>query len=231
MSDFPICRHCGSRELRSRGWIRPDVEGRSRTAIGINCNEDAVRQRVRCHDCRKSFLLPVGVSIPAFPGQPKKSRDKCDCGSADLRPAGWMEDGRQSVRCNVCNKEFALLSGMFVAGKQTDKLGRPMQYQTEFEPDFPDAAEEASALLKLIHNGKSSIGEIRRLIGYSAEEKKCLEFLAANGMVAQSHVERILSFRDRVLATFSALIDRELAAMPEPKKDSAEEPCENSLQS
>ncbi len=49
-------------------------------------------------------------------GRPKVSRSACDCGSLDLRPAGWTPDERQRVQCRGCKTYFSLPPGM-VQGK------------------------------------------------------------------------------------------------------------------
>lgn len=118
----PACPRCRSLDLRPTGWQRPNIAGRTRVAIPEN--EDAPKQRVQCRACRSYFTLLVGQQIPAHPGRPKVSRSACDCGSVDLRRAGWGPDGRQMVRCNVCQKGFALPAGMLVPIRPADRLGR-----------------------------------------------------------------------------------------------------------
>jgi hypothetical protein len=216
----PACPYCESQDLQPRGWRRPNVEGRTRTAIGINCNEDAIRQRVQCRNFNKYFALPPLERIEAKPGRPKVSRSVCACGSLDLRPAGWTPDGRQMVRCNLCNKTFSLQPGMLVQGKPT----RYAHYRDVQEHEWrPDAAEEASALLKLFESGECAIEEIRELISVTEAEKSCLAFLASAGMLAESNVQYMIRFRDDVLQRFNNLIDVEAACIPEPKSQTLAE--------
>jgi hypothetical protein len=81
------------------------------------------------------------------------------------------------------------------------------------KPD--DAAEEAAALVKLVEQGDCNPREIRELIGYSDAERRCLEFLASQGMLASAQVTAVLSFRDRVMEQFNHLIDSEVYVMAE----------------
>ncbi len=203
----PACPYCESHDLQPRGWRRPHVEGRTRTAIGINCNEDATRQRVQCRNCRKYFALPPLVRIEAKNGRPKVSRTVCACGSTDLRRAGWHEDGRQHVRCNVCEKEFALPLGIVAATpEKLDSIGRRIHFSAVAERDWrPDPVDEAVALIKLFESGECDCEEIRALIRVSESERRCLEFLADAGMLGAHNVRRMLQFREQVLEIFDGL--------------------------
>jgi hypothetical protein len=201
------CPHCNGTDLRGRGYQRPNVNGRSRTAIGINCGEDAIRQRVQCQTCRRYFALAPLERIEARPGRPKVSRSACDCGATDFRPAGWFEDGRQSVRCNQCGKEFALQPGRVVMGKETDSLGRKIEYSCEHEWELPSAADEAAALLRLFESGLfCDADEIRNLIRVTDSQARCMEFLEAQGMLASGSAARVIEFRSQVLLQFEKLV-------------------------
>jgi hypothetical protein len=191
------------------------VGGRCRTAIGINCDEDAVRQRVQCRACKRYFCLPPLETIEAKPGRPKVSRSVCECGSTDLQRCGWHFDGRQRARCNACHKEFNLPPGILAPGKSTDTLGRRIHYSDGQEHEFqlPSAAEEAAALVQLFESGQCDIEEIRVLIRVTDDERRCLEFLACAGMLAATNVQKAMEFRDRVLEIFDGLIDAELAIL------------------
>jgi hypothetical protein len=109
-----------------------------------------------------------------------------------------------------------LPSGMLAPKRETDTMGRPIVYadQEEHQYQLPDPAEEAAELVKLFENGFSE-QEIRKLIGYSEGEKRCLQFLASQGLLASAHVANVLSFRDRVLAEFDKLLDAEIQAAAE----------------
>jgi hypothetical protein len=219
------CPHCAATDLRPCGYFRPDVGGRTRTAIGINDGEDATRQRVQCRNCKKYFMLPPLERIEARPGRPKVSRSVCDCGSSDLRRAGWHEDGRQHVRCNRCQKEFALPLGMLAATpEKLDSIGRRIHFSALAEHEFrlPDANEEASVLLA-VAKSEGDFEAMRQTIAYSESQKRCLQILCDSGMLASAYVTEVLSFRDRVLEKFNCLVNIELQMLVESyeKKEAA----------
>jgi hypothetical protein len=111
------------------------------------------------------------------------------------------------VRCNLCNRNFPLIPGKIVEGKQTDRIGRRMApVTTDHEFQLPSAAEEAAALVRLFESGNSDLEEIRDLIRVTDSERRCLEFLEEQGMLAAGNVARIIGFRERVLEEFNALV-------------------------
>jgi hypothetical protein len=152
--------------------------------------------------------LPVGEIIPGRPGRPKISRHVCDCGSADLRRAGWHFDGRQHVRCNKCGKEFALFPGTLAPAKLRDTLGRPIHHKAAAERDWwlPDPVEEASACFVAARFENCDFASMRRLINVTDVERSQLYFLISKGVLWKEQVEKTLEFRAAVLRAYDKLV-------------------------
>ena len=212
VSAVPTCKHCGSTNLRNNG-----------SYTSKRWNE--TRQAVVCRACNGSAYLPLGVwlrrdemTLPHGRSGPRKSRPTavCDCGSERLRPRGWRAHGggRQQAQCEDCGKRFVLDAGVVIPG------ARNVDHETHWQ--LPDAAEEAAALVKLFETGESDVAEIRELIAVTPGERRCLELLAARGMLANNNIAVMLRFRHDVLRKFDNLIDAELAAMPEPDPEKQE---------
>ena len=106
------------------------------------------------------------------------------------------------VRCNDCNRDFPLVAGKIVGGKQRDSLSRQIHYSAEHEWALPDPVAEAEGLLRLFESGNSDVAEIRNLISVTDAERRGLEFLEARGMIRSGTVERIIGFREKVLFEF-----------------------------
>lgn len=79
--------------------------------------------------------------------------------------------------------------------------------------DADDADEEAWSLFHSAKHVGANFQEMRETIGYTEAQRRCLQFLADQGLLASANVEAILKFRDRVLEKFNGLVDAELAVL------------------
>jgi hypothetical protein len=204
----PACPRCHSPGLRARGWQLPKGW---RTELRT-LYERARKQRVYCAACGRYSHLPPGRTIPAQEGRPKVSRRVCECGSTDLRPAGWSPDGRQKAECNCCGSEFNLPLGMLISGKPTDTLGRPIRYTNGHSWKLPDPAAEAQAMLHWCLRtygpyAPTRLAKLRTEIAVSREDRALLEAFARTGYLDASEVRRAIAFREKVLEEFDRLVE------------------------
>jgi hypothetical protein len=205
----PACPHCHGNELRARGWQRPRGT-RHRVELDTLYNQGAKR-RVVCLNCGHYSHLPAGQSISAHEGHPKVSYERCPCGSTNLRPAGWLPDGRQKAECNACAKEFALPIGMVVVGKLLDTMGRRIHYTSEHEWQLPDPRTEAQAMLTWCQRtygpyAPTRLAQVRMEISVSKQDREFLEALVRAGELGRYEVHRAIAFREKVLVEFTRLV-------------------------
>jgi hypothetical protein len=114
--------------------------------------------------------------------------------------------GRQLAECIDCGKRIVLDPGVEIPG------GRNSDREQHFA--LPSAAEEATALVKLFETGQCDVAEIRALISVSESERRCLEVLSDNGMLASTNVRKMLEFREKVLELFNGLAAQKDCAVP-----------------
>jgi hypothetical protein len=203
ISEVPTCRHCGSENLANNG-----------SYTSKRWNEK--RQQILCRSCHRVSYLPLGVWLPrdemASPhgsSRPRKSRPTatCDCGSVDLKSRGFRMSGggRQLAECMTCGKRIVLDPGVEIPG------GRNADREQHWQ--LPDVSEEANALF-IAAKSEDDFEGMREIIGYTEAEKKCLELLSAQGVLANGY-EALLRFRDDVLDKFNSLVNIELQMLVE----------------
>jgi len=205
ISEVPTCRHCGATtnliangSYLSRRW-------------------DERRQQVICRTCGRGSYLPLGMRLRRKPARAPAeqfiladdARPLCPfCSGTDIQRKGILHCGTQRWFCTKCRRRFV--------SRRYRRATLDRRKISHFDtPETPDAAEEASALLRLFENGECGIDEIRELIRVSESEKRCLQFLADQGMLASTNIEYMIKFRNDVLEKFNSLVNLELQALVE----------------
>jgi transposase-like protein len=218
----PVCPYCKSEsDLRSRG---------TRTS---RTYPNDVRVICLCTNCDRYLTLPVGMHLPEKPRKtplvPEAEvatdvRPVCPhCGSDHIWRRGSIGEGStgsQRWGCADCSRRFVSDPGKHTRAKEQEKenrVDRRHNWNALKGRKPEDAQEEAVALVRFVEQKNCDPREIRELIGYTDNEKRCLEDLAALGLIASAQVSSVLNFRDEVLRKFNNLVDTELASLIAPE--------------
>jgi transposase-like protein len=247
VSTVPICKHCGSANLRRNGSY-------------LSIRSDERRDAVVCKDCHRSCYLPLGQHLARKLSVATQeefiladdARPACPfCGGHEVNRRGLIHlssgGTTQRWRCRSCMKRF-----VSAAHRVATVDHRKVQHWESISPK-----DEAIFLFRFAcRNG--NIADVRQDIGISDQEKNDLEFLVSDGVLPRAEVddaiwfraqvleafdklvharelqfladsgllatalaEPMLKFRDRVLEKFTALADAELAVLVARQKDCA----------
>ncbi len=202
-SSHAECPQCHSQNLRPAGWF-------------TSRRYEERHQDVQCRECGRYSRLDVGVVLPkkefSSPARivpdvliANDPRPSCPhCGGHRIQRRDRQRTGRRRWYCADCDRRF-------VADESAAFLDhRKAQH---FEEDDPQ--EEAEELFRSAKRVGANFQEMRETIGYTEAQRRCLQFLADQGLLASGNVEAMLSFRDRVLEKFNNLVDAELAVLAE----------------
>jgi hypothetical protein len=209
------CKHCQSQNLIREGWYRSKLLE----------EQGQRRQIVRCGSCNRFTYLAVGAVLPTkhqASGERlrrqiatrtviyEQTKDVTDirpncprCGGSKIQRHRKMKDGKRCWECVDCRRSFVAEDSPALVDH------RRISHFEEI------SAEEEARFFYHYALRTGTIEDLRRDIGYSESEKKCLEFLAANGMLANTNIAPMLKFRDDVLQKFNSLVDAELAVAAE----------------
>jgi hypothetical protein len=194
IAEVPTCKHCGSANLRPNGSY-------------LSVRWDERRDAVVCRDCHRSCYLPLGQHLSRKPERAPEQfviaddrRPACPyCQGVRVTRRGVLPCGTQRWYCAACKRRFVS------AAHRRATVDR--RFASHWEPDNPD--EEARALFAMAKQ-TGAFEDMREVIGYTESEKRCLEFLASAGMLADTNLEAMLKFRDDVLHKFDSLVDAEM---------------------
>jgi transposase-like protein len=232
VSVFPTCKHCQSHNLIREGWYRSKLLE----------EQGERRQIVRCADCNRFTYLAAGVTLARKPPNTDALRRQVDSritlyeqtrGSSDIRPPcprcsgsrvhrhGKTGNGKRCWECCDCKRSFLAedVAGEFIDHRRT--WLRPAEQARVEHSESVSPKDEAVFLFHVAKRSGNDFEAMRKTIGYTEGEKKCLEFLSAQGMLASGY-EAMLKFRDDVLQKFNNLVDTELSVMAERLRDDSQ---------